>query len=397
MTHRERILAAIRGDVPDRLPWVPRLDFWYRAHQYQHSMPADFKDFSLLELADRLGVGTYAVVPDFTDCPTGTEMQDRALGIYQAPVIPYRVTLEGVERRVLKRGRESVVEYHTPVGSIQTTAAFTEEMLQSGGSISYVTGYPIRQPRDFAVVGYIFSHLKVEPRYEGYIAHRDRVGERGLVISYASPAASPMHHIMKEFMPVDQFFYATYDYPQELARLAEKMEPYYERIKEISAAAPAEAVMLGANYDEAITYPKFFAQHILPALRDYARVLHRQGKYLMTHTDGENRKLLNLYLEAGFDVADSVCPYPMTSCRLEEMREAFRGRIAIWGGIPSLLLCPSSSSAEECDRFVDDVLARNRGQSRLILGVSDMVTADADWSRLQSITEKVARTEWRAL
>ena len=154
--------------------------------------------------------------------------------------------------------------------------------------------------------------------------------------------------------------------------------------------------MLGANYDEAITYPKFFALHILPALRDYAQVLHRQGKYLMTHTDGENRKLLSLYLEAGFDVADSVCPYPMTSCRLEEMREAFRGRIAIWGGIPSLLLCPSSSSAEDCERFVDDVLARNRGQSRLILGVSDMVTADADWSRLQSITEKVACTEGRA-
>jgi len=24
MTHRERILAAIRGEIPDRLPWVPR-------------------------------------------------------------------------------------------------------------------------------------------------------------------------------------------------------------------------------------------------------------------------------------------------------------------------------------------------------------------------------------
>ncbi len=25
MTHRERILAAIRGESPDRLTWVPRL------------------------------------------------------------------------------------------------------------------------------------------------------------------------------------------------------------------------------------------------------------------------------------------------------------------------------------------------------------------------------------
>ncbi len=40
MTHRERILAAIRGETPDRLPWVPRLEFWYRARIRQGTLPA---------------------------------------------------------------------------------------------------------------------------------------------------------------------------------------------------------------------------------------------------------------------------------------------------------------------------------------------------------------------
>jgi hypothetical protein len=109
----------------------------------------------------------------------------------------------------------------------------------------------------------------------------------------------------------------------------------------------------------------------------------------MTHTDGENRRLLPLYLRAGFDIADSVTPYPMTRVRLEEYLETFSGRITIWGGIPSPLLCPDSTPEDQFRRSIDAMLERYGRQSRFILGVSDMVTADADFDRLQYVTEKV--------
>lgn len=395
MTNRERMLAAIQGEVPDRVPWVPRLDFWYRGNDYMGTLPQGLRGLTFIELADRLGVATYAVVPDYGECPTGTELLDCALGIYQMPVVPYRVTFQDVERRVVKEGRKTTVEYHTPVGSIRTSVLFTEEMLQAGASLPYTIEHAIRKPQDFEVVGYIFSHLKVEPRVEGYLARRAEIGDRGLLVAFASPDASPMHHIIREFMPVDQFFYALHDYPQAVARLLEQLGPYHQRIKEILADSPAEVVLLGGNYDDAITYPRFFAQHFLPALRDYSQVLHKKGKYLLTHTDGENRKLLGLYLEAEFDIADSVCPYPMTSCTLEEIRAAFGERITIVAGIPSILLCPSSATFDEFKHFIDDLFERYRGQSHLILGVSDMVTADTEWSRFEYITEKAASTEWR--
>lgn len=390
MTERERILAAIRGEMPDRLPWVPRLEFWHRARLRAGNLPPEFRSLSLIELADRLGVGVYAVIPDFTDCPRETDMLDRALGIYNLPVLPYRAILEDTDRRVLRRGQETVVEYHTPIGTIRTATVFTDEMLDAGVSVSHITEHAIREPRDFEVVGYIFSRLRVEPQLEGYLALRERVGERGIAVAYVSPAASPMHHIMKELMPVEQFYYAMYDYPVELQRLAEEMEPFYQRVREISADSPAEVVLYGANYDDMLTPPPFFQEHILPPLRQYAEVLHAKGKYLMTHTDGENRRLLPLYLAAGFDIADSVCPYPMTACRLEEIREAFADRITIWGGIPAIVLCPTSSSDEQFRGFIADLVERYAHQSHLILGVSDMVTADADWDRLRYITEKVA-------
>ena len=227
MTHRERILAAIRGETPDRLPWVPRLEFWHRAALRHGTLPAELRSLSLTEITERLGVGCYSTVPDFTDTTDDDAMLDRGLGIYRLPVLPYRVTLEGVERRVLRRGQETTVEYHTPRGSLRTVTAFTEEMLDAGASISWVVEHALREPRDFEVAGYIFSHLKIEPQLDGYLARRSEVGERGVAVGYLLGTACPMQHIMKELMPLEQFFYALHDYPERVQRLAEQMEPLY--------------------------------------------------------------------------------------------------------------------------------------------------------------------------
>ena len=172
-------------------------------------------------------------------------------------------------------------------------------------------------------------------------------------------------------------------------RLAAEMGPYYAAIRNAAANSPAEVILLGGNYDDAITSPPFFRKHILPALSSYASELQAKGKYLMTHTDGENRRLVPLYLEAGFHVADSLCPAPMTRLPFADIRAAFGNQIAIWGGIPSVLLCPTSASVDEFKSFVDNLIESERGQSKLILGVSDMVTADCEWERLEYITERV--------
>lgn len=79
----------------------------------------------------------------------------------------------------------------------------------------------------------------------------------------------------------------------------------------------------------------------------------------------------------------------MTRCSLDQLYDAFQGRITIWGGIPSILLCRQSAGWEEFKRYIDGIVERYRGRSRLILGVSDMVTADAEWDRLCYIGDKV--------
>ncbi len=389
MNDHERILAAVRGEVPDRIPWIPRLEFWYRACLRRGNMPGDLRGLSLRDVADRLGVGYYASVPDFTEREEETDMADHGIGIFNHPVLPYRVVLEGVECRVTRRGQESVTEYRTPRGCLRTAQVFTEEMLDGGASVPWTSEHALRQPADFDIAAYIFSHLRVESR-AGWERRCRAVGDRGVAVAYVIGTACPVHHIMKELMPVQDFFLAQHDYPDKIALLAEAMAPYYAAMKQIAAETSAEILLLGGNYDDSITHPKWFETYIFPALRDYAETLHSQGKYLMTHTDGENRRLIPLYLRAGFDVADSLCPAPMTRMTLEEIRAAFDDRITIWGGIPSVLLCPDSVGESEFRLWIDRLIGRYGHASRFVLGVSDMVTADASWERLLYITERIA-------
>jgi hypothetical protein len=75
---------------------------------------------------------------------------------------------------------------------------------------------------------------------------------------------------------------------------------------------------------------------------------------------------------------------------LEEIRANFGDRITIWGGIPSTLLCSTSTPEDEFRRSINETVERYSRQSHFILGVSDMATADCEWDRLRFITEKVA-------
>ena len=80
----------------------------------------------------------------------------------------------------------------------------------------------------------------------------------------------------------------------------------------------------------------------------------------------------------------------MTRMTLDEIRAALGDRVTIWGGIPSILLCEDSASEEQFRSWIDALIERYGHQSRFVLGVSDMVTADASWERLAYVTEKIA-------
>ena len=396
MTPKERMLRAVRGEWADRLPWAPRIDLWYNANSYRGTLPAKYRPgVTLDEIADDIGGAYHKVVGDYLHVRSPEDHVDRAIGVHHRFGLPYRKELLGVEREVKREGDTTEVIYHTPHGSVSSKSKYTEDMRRAGISIAWKAERVIKKPADYKAVGYIFRNIKIHPDYENYLDFKKRVGEKGLAVASANDSAGPMHHIMRNFLGETEFYFEMHDHPREMKQLCEDMEPFFDQLIRVVADAPAEAVLFGSNYDEMITYPPFFKQYIMPYLQKMADRLHSRGKFLVCHCDGENQGLLDLLAHSGMDVAEAICPRPMTKLAITDVKKAFHGKVTIFGGVPSVALLENSMSDEEFERFMKGLFQEIAPGDRFILGVSDTTPPDAKFERLLRITEMVK--EWGRL
>jgi hypothetical protein len=98
---------------------------------------------------------------------------------------------------------------------------------------------------------------------------------------------------------------------------------------------------------------------------------------------------LEEYLAAGIDIADSVCPAPMTKLTLAGTRRVFGGRITIMVGFPSVALVKDAMTDRQFDEYLDDFFRQIGHGDRLILGVSDTTPPGATFERLLKIRDCV--------
>jgi hypothetical protein len=367
------------------------MDLWAIALRARGTLPPGFEGLDTAGIADRLGVACHAVTCDRTIGTPPQEQKLRGLGLTNHPDYPFRVELQGVDFSFEHDGAVQTALFRTPHGEIRTRLRTTEEMRRNGISLPFVDSYAIRSADDFDAVGWLFEHMRVVPMPLQYARFDARIGARGVAVAAGPVAASPMHLVLHELVAMDQFFYLYADERRRLQDLARRMEPVFEGMLAAELATDAEVIFWGGNYDQDLTWPPFFEQEIAPWLRRASDRAHAAGKLLLTHCDGENRALLSLYPDCGFDIAESVCPAPMTQLGLGELRQGFGPRVAVWGGVPSVALLESSMSAAAFDRWLDGLVAElRRDPARIIVGVSDNVPPDASLERFARVGEAVA-------
>ena len=392
MTHRQRISMAVRGEMPDLLPYVPRIDLWYNANSMAGTLPERHRGRTQDEISRAEGWALHKTLLDLLS-PRGPEgILHRAIGLYSVRQTVFRFRFSSdIDIQVRREGDATCVDYHTPLGEVSTKTIFTDDLKRAGSTIPFVKEHIIKRPDDYRIVGYLFENLELTPHYDDFIRWRDEVGEDGYCAAAVSVASSPMHHIQKDFLDPTAFFYHYHDYPKEMEALSKSVEHFYDQALKILSESPAEAVFLGGNFDETLTYPPYFKKEILPWIRKAADVLHAKGKRVICHCDGENLGLMDLIRESGMDVAEAICPYPMTKVKIEEYYERWADQLTIFGGIPSNLLLAEATSDEEFEAYLDHLFKVIAPGKRMILGIADTTPPHAVFDRLVRIGERVEK------
>ena len=347
MTRRERLLAALRGEDVDRIPWSPCMDAYFTS-----SLPEQGYNMDLIETLR------------FLRC----DIMERHVPILEA-------VYDNVSFREIIRGDTIVHEYVTPVGTL------VEESKRSGKT-TYRSKHLLRSVEDIKIYQYIVEHTSYRPRFDEFL-ERDRfIGDDGL----ATPSGNltPIQSLLQHLMGQDGVVLKLFDHPDEMNQLLETMHQKNLESYRLLAESPAPVVFTYEDTSTTVMNPAMYLTYSAPQLDEYAEILHRAGKVFITHMCGKLKGFAHLIAAGAMDGVDSLCPPTTGDLWAHEAREVWGEDKAIIGGIePPALVWMSASETVE---YVVDVLNRMAPGKAFILSSGDAVSYGTPIENLLAIT-----------
>jgi uroporphyrinogen-III decarboxylase len=116
--------------------------------------------------------------------------------------------------------------------------------------------------------------------------------------------------------------------------------------------------------------PEVIRTQFLPGIKQLVQRVHQAGLPILTHNCGNNWKLLDLFIEAGFDCWQSI-QVKTADMDLARLKERYGDKLSFWGGINLEVLI--DGSPEEARQDVIDALKNAAPGGGLILGTSNSV------------------------
>ena len=361
MNHRERALAAMRGEVVDHIPFIARMDLWHSFHKNQDTLPHPYQKASLWDIQRDLGIGIF--------------------GFGAWDISFYRLEHRNVTVRKETRGQETITTYETPYGSLRARDVMAEELKEAAGTGARIE-YPFKSEKDYDALHYFIENTQVVENYEAYGQFIDDIGEDGLALPFSGHL--PAHQLMIFFMGYQRFYYELYDHPARLEAVIGALDAQQEQILALAAKSPADAIEVGANYDEQMTPPRIFERFFAPFYRRARSTLSAAGKIMVVHGDGEMRQLLTSLMDCGIQVVEAITPKPMTSIDIPSTRRLWKDRVAMWGGLATVILTAAFSD-EQFEAFLEQLFREVAPGDRFILGFGDNVPTDASFERVKRI------------
>ena len=395
-TSRERLLAAIDG------PAAP-------------SVPCCFMIFSALR----------------RQCKDEYEFVDRQLELgldARVPVddLPIRFGAEvelSEEREPPAAGGTPLLRrtYRTPAGELTAVVKQTEDWpygdrlpLFGDYFTPRAVKFPIAQPPDLDAL----RHLLLEPSAEEIAAFREQAArqkafahDRGLAVAGGWGSSrvargedeglvggdvgtgTVVDALMWLCGGTEPLMWA-YDEPKFLSALIGLIEDWNRRRLEIQLEVGLDIVVRRAWYEGTEFWsPGLFRQFILPGLAREVALAHQYGARFAYIITSGMMHIADALTEAGIDVIIGVDPGEGKGTTLQDTRDVFGGRIALWGGVSGPMAIEEGSESQ-VRQAVEEAMECLAPTGRFILSPVDNVSAETDQARRNV---RVFIDAWKAL
>ncbi len=356
MTFRERLLAGLRGEPTDVMPWFADLTYWRYAQQLAGTLKPEYE-------GDEGFVKLHA---------------DHNVGYYLGYAAVWSSVQENVEVSTETEGRVTTTRWQTPVGEIWGQTKFVPETASSA-----CVKWPVTSPEELRVVRYIADSTQTRPSYERYELLKRLAGDQGHPT--VLPPRSPVSQMLAQWTGAVHLSYLVADAPEELERTLDALGQAADGAYEAILGCDTPFVELPDNLTgEVVT--RLFERYQFDYYLRRIEQLHRAGKKVGTHLDGTMHGILPLLARTGLDFVESITPKPTGDVAVEDLRELAGPDLILFGGIPGAMFAPPFT-AEDMRRQVELIIEHHWGSNRFILGVADQVPPNGDMSLVRLVGE----------
>lgn len=354
--HRKVVFGLSGG----RIIWQPRIGCWYSDKVFAgEPLPAPYT-----------GMDPPAVY--------------RALGC-SARVYEYNSCFKAVDDPALKITKKSLNETDEET-TIRTPAGHQTMVTRKTASSPHriTVKWPVTTEDELKVATWRAERMTWRWDESAFRRVREKWGELGAPTMYL-PRVN-IQDLYINAMGVEAATYALFDWPDTVAAYFRALNECHDRLIDVVNASPVEIVNFGDNVHASTLSPDLFKKYVLPAYQRRCERLHRGGKFVSAHWDGNTGPLLPYARETGLDGIEAITPVPQGDVTLEQARYALGDKMFLLDGIPAVFfdrMFPESVLTE-CVRRVIGLFA-----PRLVLGISDEISSTGDIERVRLVGEIV--------
>lgn len=362
MNFRERVLAVLRGEKADMVPWLGDMDYYTTAQISQGKRPTDFRE---------------------RDEYIEWHRQLRC-GFYLQGYFPYKEIPEKCDVREWKLGNERYREISTPRGTLRECWLWSD-ITYSEAPIERL----LKTPGDLEAYTWLYENMRYEPDYAFAAKRRRQVQEMGVVLCYLP--RTPFMRMVAIDAGIENVTMIQADAPKEFAHMFAALSASMDRASEVALASPAEILMMPENLSSEVVGPHFFELFLRDFQSRWSRRIIQAGKFSCIHMDGTLSGLLRQESSVGLTFIEAMTPRPVGDVAVKDWAGYRNGsRTIYWGGIPGSYFTPAVDD-DEFDRHVKEVLAVMREDRRMVLGVADQVPPDGLESRVRRVQDLVEK------
>jgi len=359
MTKRERLLALLKGQKPDILPWYGDLAYWFTYLNRTGRMPEKYHtEDGIYRLQADLGVGFHLQ------------------GFY-----PFTTHYEGVDVKTDITNDITTTVYSTPAGTLTERWRYIPETFSKAPA-----EHLVKDIDDLAALRYLYEHTYYLPDNTKIAKHREYVGDNGITVCY-SPR-TPFMELVVLKAGINALTFCIADDPEEFEATLDVIGKNFNKAFDITIATDCDCIMVPENLSSEMVGKEYYRRYMESYHQDWSQKIKDKGKYSMVHMDGTLKGLLNEVSHSGFDILEALTPAPVGDIPLEDFASYAPDNVILWGGLPGAFFSDDVSDGD-FDKFTIEAIKYMSKNPRFVLGVADQVPPHTSFERIQRVNKLV--------